>query len=179
MHVDNEYLSSDNSMNSQNQKVNSSSVLALFQMSYEWNSKDPRDVVSQDSSVEDNAGKANDGNSEGGFNAGKWTDEEHDRFLDALRIYGKNWNNVHKHVGTRSSAQTRSHAQKYFNKLQKKGTKEALETMMLLTRKNSLAVKGQVEEANIENSLLQGSTTSGGNNSLQVSPSSKMSPVNQ
>jgi SHAQKYF class myb-like DNA-binding protein len=57
-------------------------------------------------------------------NQGRWTDEEHEKFLDALKIYGKNWNKVHRHVGTRTSAQTRSHAQKYFNKLMKKGSKE-------------------------------------------------------
>ncbi len=39
-----------------------------------------------------------------GVNAGRWTDEEHDRFLDALKLHGKNWNLVHKHVGSRSSA---------------------------------------------------------------------------
>jgi SHAQKYF class myb-like DNA-binding protein len=48
--------------------------------------------------------KGNDANSEGNFNAGKWTDEEHNRFLEALQLYGKNWNKVHKHIGTRSSA---------------------------------------------------------------------------
>jgi hypothetical protein len=37
-------------------------------------------------------------------NAGRWTDEEHARFLEALKIYGKNWNKVHKHVGSRTSA---------------------------------------------------------------------------
>ena len=58
-------------------------------------------------------------------NCGRWTDEEHERFLEALTLYGKNWSKVHKHVGTRSSAQTRSHAQKYFNKLMKYGGKEA------------------------------------------------------
>ena len=52
--------------------------------------------------------------------AGRWTDEEHAKFLEALKLYGKNWNKVHKHVGKRTSAQTRSHAQKYFNKLTKK-----------------------------------------------------------
>jgi SHAQKYF class myb-like DNA-binding protein len=36
--------------------------------------------------------------------AGRWTDEEHARFLEALKIYGKNWNKVHRHVKTRTSA---------------------------------------------------------------------------
>lgn len=60
------------------------------------------------------------GGVEDGTNAGRWTDEEHNKFLEALQLHGKNWNKVHKHVGTRTSAQTRSHAQKYFNKLTKK-----------------------------------------------------------
>ena len=72
---------------------------------------------------------------------GRWTDEEHDRFIDALRVYGKNWNKVHKQVATRTSAQTRSHAQKYFNKLIRQHeekreedplSKEALEHLSLI-----------------------------------------------
>ncbi|TNV85160.1 hypothetical protein FGO68_gene5652 [Halteria grandinella] len=70
---------------------------------------------------------------------GRWTDEEHDKFIQALQVYGKNWNKVHKFVGTRTSAQTRSHAQKYFNKLvklqetSKEGlSKEALEHLRLI-----------------------------------------------
>jgi Myb-like DNA-binding domain len=34
----------------------------------------------------------------------KMLDEEHSKFLEALQLFGKNWNKVHKHVGTRSSA---------------------------------------------------------------------------
>lgn len=52
---------------------------------------------------------------------GRWTHDEHIRFIEALRLYGKDWNKVQDHIGTRTSAQTRSHAQKYFNKLCKKG----------------------------------------------------------
>jgi SHAQKYF class myb-like DNA-binding protein len=51
---------------------------------------------------------------------GRWTREEHFRFLEALKLYGKEWKRVQMHVGTRSSTQARSHAQKFFVKLEKK-----------------------------------------------------------
>ena len=77
-----------------------------------------------------------------GKTTGRWTDEEHERFEEgknltsathfviteiqifktkltfnlttilAIRLYGKNWKKVTQHVGTRISAQVRSHAQK-------------------------------------------------------------------
>jgi SHAQKYF class myb-like DNA-binding protein len=40
------------------------------------------------------------------------------KFLEAIRLYGKNWKKVKEYVGTRSMSQARSHAQKYFAKLQ-------------------------------------------------------------
>ena len=42
-------------------------------------------------------------------------------------------------MGSRTSAQTRSHAQKYFNKLNKKNTKESIEELRILNRKEDLA----------------------------------------
>ena len=57
---------------------------------------------------------------EGPKATGRWTREEHFRFLEALKLYGKEWKRVQMHVGTRSSTQARSHAQKFFVKLEKK-----------------------------------------------------------
>jgi hypothetical protein len=54
-------------------------------------------------------------------------------------------------VGTRSSAQTRSHAQKYFNKLIRRGTKEAHEELQLLSRKDSL-LKASIDESTMDGS---------------------------
>lgn len=50
---------------------------------------------------------------------GRWTKEEHDAFLEALEEYGKEWKKVAAKVKTRTVVQTRTHAQKYFQKLQK------------------------------------------------------------
>jgi len=51
---------------------------------------------------------------------GKWTEEEHNRFLVALEIYGNIWKKVEEYIGTRSRAQIRSHAQKYFRGMRAK-----------------------------------------------------------
>jgi SHAQKYF class myb-like DNA-binding protein len=45
---------------------------------------------------------------------GHWEDDEHERFLKAVRIYGSNWKAVELAVGTRNATQARSHAQKHF-----------------------------------------------------------------
>jgi SHAQKYF class myb-like DNA-binding protein len=51
---------------------------------------------------------------------GRWTKDEHFRFLQALKMYGKEWRKVQQHVETRTSTQARSHAQKFFVKIEKK-----------------------------------------------------------
>jgi SHAQKYF class myb-like DNA-binding protein len=35
---------------------------------------------------------------------GRWTAEEKQRFIDALKVYGKDWKKVEKFIGTRSGA---------------------------------------------------------------------------
>ena len=45
---------------------------------------------------------------------GRWNQDEHQSFMEGIRLYGKNWKLVAQHIGTRSSTQVRSHAQKYF-----------------------------------------------------------------
>lgn len=50
------------------------------------------------------------------YNTGKWTEDEHDRFLKAIKIHGNLWKKVRDCVGTRSCAQIRSHCQKYFRR---------------------------------------------------------------
>lgn len=40
-------------------------------------------------------------------------------YYQGIMSYGKDWKKVEEVVGTRSGSQVRSHAQKFFNKLQK------------------------------------------------------------
>jgi SHAQKYF class myb-like DNA-binding protein len=53
------------------------------------------------------------------YSQGRWTLEEHFRFIEGILIYGNNWKKVQKHIGTRSPIQARSHAQKFFIRIKK------------------------------------------------------------
>jgi len=50
---------------------------------------------------------------------GRWSAEEHQRFLQGMMIYGRRWTKVADIVGTRNTVQVRSHAQKYEMKIEK------------------------------------------------------------
>lgn len=54
------------------------------------------------------------------MNTGRWSADEHKRFLGGLDQFGTgNWKKITDMVGTRSCTQIRTHAQKYFIALQK------------------------------------------------------------
>ena len=52
---------------------------------------------------------------------GRWTPEEHQRFLDALRIFGRRWRKAEEYIGTKTAVQIASHAQKFFTKIERDG----------------------------------------------------------
>lgn len=50
---------------------------------------------------------------------GRWSQEEHARFLEGYNLHGHKWKKVQQAVKTRSVTQVRTHAQKYLLKLNK------------------------------------------------------------
>ena len=50
-------------------------------------------------------------------NRGKWSYEEHIKFIESFVNYGKKWKIIQKYIGSRSCNQIISHAQKFFFRL--------------------------------------------------------------
>jgi len=63
----------------------------------------------------------------GGEHTGRWSEQEHQLFIQAVALYGRKWIKVAEHVGTRTTIQVRSHAQKFEAK---NGGKAGLASLM-------------------------------------------------
>lgn len=83
---------------------------------------------------------------------GRWTDEEHTRFLDGLEAYGSHdWRGVAGVVKTRTIVQVRTHAQKYFQKVGKAVSQSCAGSV-------SGSVCGSDDEASVRSSSERGSS---------------------
>lgn len=63
-----------------------------------------------------------------------WSKDEHDLFLQAMQEHGKNWKKIAEVVGTRTVSQVRSHAQKYFLKLERQKMRQQRKSLLDLVR---------------------------------------------
>ena len=50
---------------------------------------------------------------------GRWTEHEHQVFLEGLAKHGKQWKLIANMIGTRTVVQVRTHAQKYFQRVER------------------------------------------------------------
>ena len=50
---------------------------------------------------------------------GRWTNEEHKLFVEGIRLFKRDWRSIENHIGTRTCSQIRSHAQKYYMRLER------------------------------------------------------------
>ena len=85
------------------------------------------------------------------FRHGRWTEEEHNKFLEALTKYGKKWKKIEEYVGTRSSTQARSHAQKYFGRMKEESqiNKKNIFEISVVNRKKNEETSTQNDSQNI------------------------------
>jgi SHAQKYF class myb-like DNA-binding protein len=51
--------------------------------------------------------------------SGRWSEEEHQKFIEGILEFGNEWKKVQKIIKTRTSTQARSHAQKFFLRIKK------------------------------------------------------------
>ncbi len=71
---------------------------------------------------------------------GRWTAAEHRAFLEGLKIHGREWKKVATCIPTRTAAQIRSHAQKYFAKVSKEKQQLQLSALKLQSLADDVVV---------------------------------------
>lgn len=72
-------------------------------------------------------------------NTGRWSEEEHRVFLNGLEEHGKQWKLIASMIGTRTVVQVRTHAQKYFQKMERSNQKGKVQTVShVMAKRKSL-----------------------------------------
>lgn len=56
----------------------------------------------------------------------KWTEKQHEDFVQAIQLYGRQWKFVTEYVGTKTMQQIRSHAQKVFDRWRTQGKEDLI-----------------------------------------------------
>ena len=85
--------------------------------------------------------KVSPGSKSSGPTTGNWRPDEHSRFIEAMVSFGRDWNKICSIVGTRNSAQCRSHAQKFFRYIEKLNGKNALKDLEAMDKTNEHSFK--------------------------------------
>ena len=83
---------------------------------YMFNHSKARFKIFQTNKDKLNSSKINKTN---GINEGRWSFDEHIKFIEGIILFKNNWVKVAKYVGTRGPIQARSHSQKFYFKLKK------------------------------------------------------------
>ena len=82
-------------------------------------------------------------------NGRAWTPTEHERFLEGLELYPSGpWKDIAAHVGSRTTRQTMTHAQKYREKIarRKRGLRSSSKDTYLLKRRRHYLHQQQLQQ---------------------------------
>ena len=108
---------------SQNNKVYQNQFIKIDTSNISKNNNSPNYISDEYLNSTDkkntNNDQENDINNNSQFHTGRWTEEEHRKFIDGILEYGNEWKKVQQIIKTRSSTQARSHAQKFFLRVKK------------------------------------------------------------
>lgn len=108
----------------------------------------PLDDEEPEKGADITAAGVRDGNVNHSIRGGRWSADEHERFLEGFRIHGHKWKRVQQVVQTRSVTQVRTHAQKYLLKVaklkaEKKQSGKSADMATLASETHKRSMKGE------------------------------------